>query len=139
MSATTKSTPCNVCLFLNDCMPCLPMTRITELSCLRHLRELKADGNAITSLDGLDKLDSLTRLSLRGNSITEVDFGELRWCAIPSFRGAGLLRPPCSRPRLELLNLSRNRLRRISGLSALSSLAALNLGTWIELPGRIFV
>ncbi|KAF8503231.1 hypothetical protein BU17DRAFT_58536 [Hysterangium stoloniferum] len=82
---------------------------VRQLSCLRHLRELKADGNAINSLEGLGELDSLTKLSLKGNCISHIDFGELRW------------------PRLELLNLSRNHLGSISGLSTLSSLSALNL------------
>lgn len=50
-----------------------------ELSCLRHLRELKADGNAITSLAGLEELDGLTRLSVKDNQISEVDFEGYRW------------------------------------------------------------
>ncbi|KAF8584685.1 hypothetical protein K439DRAFT_1633331 [Ramaria rubella] len=82
---------------------------LQQLSCLRHLRELKADGNAITSLDGLGQLDGLIKLSLKGNCISQVDFSVLRL------------------PRLELLNLSRNGLRSVAGLSSLSSLSALNL------------
>lgn len=50
-----------------------------ELGCLRHLRELRADGNKITSLDGLHKLDGLTKLSIQGNLIREVDLNLCRW------------------------------------------------------------
>ncbi|GJJ15557.1 hypothetical protein Clacol_009835 [Clathrus columnatus] len=74
-----------------------------------HLRELRADGNAITSLEGLEGLDGLTKVSLKGNRIGHIDFEEMHW------------------PRLELLNLSRNELRNLTGLSSLSSLSALNL------------
>lgn len=50
-----------------------------ELQCLRHLRELRADGNKITSLDGLQKLEGLTKLSVQGNLIREVDLSLYRW------------------------------------------------------------
>ncbi|KAF8489402.1 hypothetical protein JB92DRAFT_3013454 [Gautieria morchelliformis] len=82
---------------------------LQQLSCLKRLRELNADGNAITSLDGLGELDGLTKVSLRNNRITQVDCSELHW------------------PRVELLNLSGNRLGGIAGLSCLASLSALNL------------
>lgn len=58
--------------------------RQSELQCLRHLRELKADGNRITSLDGLQKLEALTRLSVQGNLIQEVDFSLFRWYGVSS-------------------------------------------------------
>ncbi|KAI6041446.1 hypothetical protein EDC04DRAFT_2565693 [Pisolithus marmoratus] len=83
---------------------------LTQLQCLRHLRELRADGNKITSLDGLQKLDGLTKLSVQGNLIGEVDLNLYRW------------------PRLEMLNLSQNRLSRISGLAmGMPALIALNV------------
>lgn len=53
--------------------------RKKELQCLRHLRELRADGNKITSLDGLQKLEGLTKLSVQGNLIREVDLSLYRW------------------------------------------------------------
>jgi len=81
---------------------------LPELSCLRHLRELKADGNAITSLEG-------------------IDFGELRWWVKNLIHMLPISLLFTNRPRLEILNLSRNRLRSISGLSTLGSLSALNL------------
>ncbi|KAL4070028.1 hypothetical protein V8B97DRAFT_1918076 [Scleroderma yunnanense] len=83
---------------------------LTQLQCLRHLRELRADGNKITSLDGLQKLDGLTKLSVQGNLIREVDLSLYRWA------------------RLEMLNLSQNRLIKIRGLaSSLPGLIALNV------------
>ncbi|KIK26661.1 hypothetical protein PISMIDRAFT_94488 [Pisolithus microcarpus 441] len=83
---------------------------LTQLQCLRHLRELRADGNKITSLDGLQKLDGLTKLSVQENLIREVDLSLYRW------------------PRLEMLNLSQNRLCKLSGLAvSLPALIALNV------------
>ncbi|KIJ14926.1 hypothetical protein PAXINDRAFT_12196 [Paxillus involutus ATCC 200175] len=83
---------------------------LSQLQCLRHLRELRADRNQITSLDGLQKLDALTKLSLQGNLIGEVDFNLFRW------------------PRLEMLNLSDNQLVRVTSLALnLPALIALNV------------
>ncbi|KIJ60284.1 hypothetical protein HYDPIDRAFT_98979 [Hydnomerulius pinastri MD-312] len=83
---------------------------LNQLQSLRHLRELRADGNQITSLDGLQKLDALTKLSLQGNLVREVDLSLFRW------------------PRLEMLNLSQNRLVSISSLASnLPALIALNV------------
>ncbi|KAF9046485.1 hypothetical protein BJ165DRAFT_1472061 [Panaeolus papilionaceus] len=82
---------------------------LRQLECLRHLRELKADGNKITSLDGLQRMDGLVKLSVQGNLIKSIDLGECRW------------------KRLEMLNISHNRLDSIEGLSSLQSLIALNM------------
>ncbi|KIJ54584.1 hypothetical protein M422DRAFT_24524 [Sphaerobolus stellatus SS14] len=82
---------------------------LQQLSCLRHLRELKADGNAISSLDGLSGLSNLRKLSLKGNHLCHIKFEEMNW------------------PRMELVNLSRNRIREISGIGTVGSLCALNL------------
>ncbi|EMD39716.1 hypothetical protein CERSUDRAFT_112020 [Gelatoporia subvermispora B] len=82
---------------------------LRQLECLRHLRELRADGNRIDSIDGLQKMDGLLKLSLQGNELREADFKQFRWT------------------RLEMLNLSHNRLASVEGLSSLSALIALNL------------
>ncbi|KAI0345679.1 hypothetical protein BDW22DRAFT_1353259 [Trametopsis cervina] len=84
---------------------------LRQLDCLRHLRELRADGNMIDSVDGLQKMDGLVKLSLQGNYIQDVDLTNYRWS------------------RLEMLNLSQNRLSRINGISSqsLPALIALNL------------
>ncbi|KAF8967099.1 hypothetical protein BDZ97DRAFT_1805167 [Flammula alnicola] len=81
---------------------------LRQLECLRHLRELKADGNKITGLDGLQRMDGLVKLSVQGNKIQAVDLGQYRW------------------NRLEMLNISHNRLDSMQGLSSLHSLIALN-------------
>ena len=81
-----------------------------ELACLRHLRELKADHNQIVSIAGLKDLDGLTKLSLRGNLLEVIDLKATRWT------------------RLEALNLSGNRISRITGVEQLSSLICLVLG-----------
>ncbi|KDR82633.1 hypothetical protein GALMADRAFT_238061 [Galerina marginata CBS 339.88] len=81
---------------------------LRQLECLRHLRELRADGNKITSADGLQRMDGLVKLSLQGNKIQNIDFAQYRWT------------------RLEMLNLSHNRLDSMQGLSSLQSLIALN-------------
>ncbi|EIN12330.1 L domain-like protein [Punctularia strigosozonata HHB-11173 SS5] len=82
---------------------------LRQLACLRHLRELRADGNQITSFDGLQRLDGLVKLSVQNNRISEIDFSEYRW------------------NRLEMLNLSHNRVDHITELSTLSALISLNL------------
>ncbi|KAI6114273.1 hypothetical protein F5141DRAFT_1105535 [Pisolithus sp. B1] len=83
---------------------------LTQLQCLRHLRELRADGNKIISLEGLQKLDGLTKLSVQENLIREIDLSLYRW------------------PRLEMLDLSQNRLSKLSGLAgSLPALIALNV------------
>lgn len=60
------------------------LMRQPELQCLRHLRELRADGNRITNLDGLQKLEALTKLSVQGNLIREVDLSLFRWYDVSS-------------------------------------------------------
>ncbi|CCL99276.1 uncharacterized protein FIBRA_01291 [Fibroporia radiculosa] len=82
---------------------------LRQLECLRHLRELRADGNKIDSTDGLQKMDGLVKLSLQGNKIRSLDLRQYRWT------------------RLEMLNLSRNRLGTVAGLATLPALIALNL------------
>ncbi|KAG6815980.1 hypothetical protein H0H87_009683 [Tephrocybe sp. NHM501043] len=88
--------------------------RFAELACLRHLRQLKADGNKITSLEGLERMDGLVKLSVQGNSIRMVDLNQ--------YRCTGVLRA-----RLEVLNISQNKLDRILGLASLQALVVLNL------------
>ncbi|OSX56457.1 hypothetical protein POSPLADRAFT_1160148 [Postia placenta MAD-698-R-SB12] len=82
---------------------------LRQLECLRHLRELRADGNKIDSTDGLHNLDGLVKLSLQGNRIRHLKLHDVRWT------------------RLEMLNLSHNRLGNVEGLASLAALIALNL------------
>ncbi|KAI0718262.1 hypothetical protein C8T65DRAFT_639519 [Cerioporus squamosus] len=82
---------------------------LRQLECLKHLRELRADGNHIASVDGLQKMDGLIKLSLQGNIIREMDLHDFKWT------------------RLEMLNLSHNRISSIGGLASVPSLVALNL------------
>ncbi|KAF7799379.1 hypothetical protein EIP86_010611 [Pleurotus ostreatoroseus] len=91
-------------MLILSCPPVAP-----ELECLRHLRELRADGNLIRGLDGLQKMDGLVKLSLQGNSLEHIDLAGFRWT------------------RLEMLNLSQNRLVGVAGLASLPALIALNL------------
>ncbi|KII86570.1 hypothetical protein PLICRDRAFT_43203 [Plicaturopsis crispa FD-325 SS-3] len=81
---------------------------LRQLECLRHLRELRADHNHITSIDGLQKMDGLVKLSLQGNSLRDIDVTEFRWS------------------RLEMLDVSHNRLDRVAGLASLAALIAFN-------------
>lgn len=108
-----------------------------ELDCLRHLRELRADGNKITSVDGLQKMDGLVKLSLQDNRIQDVDLSIYRWSVpgsslLPFIRSAVLtwcfIFFAVPRTRLEMLNLSGNRVNGIDGLASLPSLIALNIG-----------
>jgi Leucine-rich repeat (LRR) protein len=99
-----------------------------DLSCLRHLRELRADGNQITSTDGLQALDSLVKLSLQGNRIRAVDFSSHRWCGLPVIPRYSRCSRMLHRPRLEMLNMSDNKLDSVEHLEVLSSVVALNLG-----------
>ncbi|KAH9846436.1 hypothetical protein C2E23DRAFT_890881 [Lenzites betulinus] len=82
---------------------------LRQLDCLRHLRELRADGNHIDSVDGLQKMDGLIKLSLQANEICELDLHEYKWT------------------RLEMLNLSQNRIGSVGGLGSVPSLVSLNL------------
>ncbi|KAI0671057.1 hypothetical protein C8Q78DRAFT_1079006 [Trametes maxima] len=82
---------------------------LRQLECLRHLRELRADGNRIDSVDGLQKMDGLIKLSLQGNHIRALDLHEYKWT------------------RLEMLNLSQNRINTVGGWGSVPSLVALNL------------
>ncbi|KAJ7242874.1 hypothetical protein B0H12DRAFT_1131751 [Mycena haematopus] len=81
---------------------------LRQLTPLRHLRELRADGNSITSAEGLERMDGLVKLSLEGNSLTALDLSAFRWT------------------RLEMLNVSGNRIERVGGLAGLQALVALN-------------
>ncbi|KAJ8590442.1 outer arm dynein light chain 1 [Rhizopogon salebrosus TDB-379] len=83
---------------------------LIQLQCLWNLRELRADGNRITGIDGLQNLEALSKLNLHGNQIQQVDFSNVRW------------------PRLEMLNLSGNRLTGTLNLaSSLPGLVGLNI------------
>ncbi|KXN88135.1 Septation initiation network scaffold protein cdc11 [Leucoagaricus sp. SymC.cos] len=82
---------------------------LRQLECLRHLRELKADHNKIKSLDGLQDMDGLVKLSVQDNLMQSIELGAFKW------------------KRLEMLNVSQNRLERITGVETLLSLVALNL------------
>ncbi|EJC98028.1 L domain-like protein [Fomitiporia mediterranea MF3/22] len=91
---------------------------LQQLECLRHLRELRADGNKVSSLDGLELFDGLLKLSLEGNQLHEIDLTGIRWS------------------RLELLNLSNNRLESVRGLHEAPSLISINLGMEFFLQDR---
>ncbi|KAI0088557.1 hypothetical protein BDY19DRAFT_170976 [Irpex rosettiformis] len=84
---------------------------LRQLECLCHLRELRAEGNMIDNVDGLQKMDGLVKLSLQGNNIHDIDLAGYRWT------------------RLEMLNLSHNKLNFLKGVStqSLPALIALNL------------
>ncbi|KAJ7933572.1 hypothetical protein B0H13DRAFT_1953098 [Mycena leptocephala] len=82
---------------------------LLQLSCLRHLRELRADGNAIASVEGLERMEQLVKLSLKGNVLQKLELDVFRW------------------RRLEMLDISRNRLERVCGLAGLQALIALNV------------
>ncbi|KAJ3930819.1 MAG: hypothetical protein NXY57DRAFT_1010301 [Lentinula lateritia] len=82
---------------------------LSQLSCLRHLRELKADWNKISNLEGLEHMDGLVKLSVQGNRIRSIDILQYQWT------------------RLEMLNISENRLDHLIGLASLPSLIALNV------------
>ncbi|KAK2459660.1 hypothetical protein APHAL10511_008305 [Amanita phalloides] len=82
---------------------------LRQLACLRHLHELKADGNKITSLEGLDRMDGLVKLSVQGNLISSINCKQFKWT------------------RMEMLNMSDNRLDNVRGLASLQSLVALNM------------
>ncbi|KAF8208591.1 hypothetical protein K438DRAFT_1812522 [Mycena galopus ATCC 62051] len=82
---------------------------LRQLTPLRHLRELRADGNSITSAEGLERMDGLVKLSLEGNALTELNLAPFRWT------------------RLEMLNVSGNRIERVSGLAGLQALVAFNV------------
>ncbi|KAK4699944.1 protein NUD1, partial [Phenoliferia sp. Uapishka_3] len=82
---------------------------VGQLSCLVHLRELKADNNKIKDLGGLADIDGLVRLSLKGNCIESVDFSATNWT------------------RLEMLNLSRNKITDLRNIERMQNLSLLNL------------
>ncbi|KAI5475630.1 leucine-rich repeat protein [Pseudohyphozyma bogoriensis] len=82
---------------------------VAQLACLVHLRELKADNNQISDLGGLAGIDALVRLSLKGNCIESLDLAATSW------------------PRLEMLNLSRNKISVLVHLEQLQALSLLNL------------
>ena len=83
---------------------------IIALSCLRHLREVKLDHNRITDLGDLLQTDSLVKISCSNNRIAELDLRQAKW------------------PRLEMLDLSNNRLTDVLSLERLVNLVSLNLG-----------
>jgi Leucine-rich repeat (LRR) protein len=82
---------------------------LSGLSILVHLRELRADDNQISNLDGIMNMDGLLKLSVRRNQLSKVDF------------------EGCQLTRLEELDLSSNKLSRVSGIQRLSSLERLIL------------
>ncbi|KAG8981599.1 hypothetical protein FRB93_008526 [Tulasnella sp. JGI-2019a] len=83
---------------------------LQQLECLRHLRELKLDGNCVTRLDGIAQLDGLVKASIRGNAFDGVlDLARVHW------------------PRMEVLDLSENRLTDVRGIGRLKALISLNL------------
>ena len=88
---------------------------IIALSCLRHLREVKLDHNRITDLGDLLHTDSLVKISCSNNRIAELDLRQAKW------------------PRLEMLDLSNNRLTDVLSLESLVNLVSLHLGKsdWI--------
>ncbi|KAH9012964.1 hypothetical protein EDB83DRAFT_2444339 [Lactarius deliciosus] len=112
---------------------------LSQLECLRHLRELRADGNHIKSLDGLQHMDCLVKLSLQRNHIANIDFTHCSWPRLEALnvsqnriqRVAGLHLLPSLvvlnldnnsldepelhgiLPRLRILRLSANRLKRL--------------------------
>ncbi|RUP46252.1 hypothetical protein BC936DRAFT_147163, partial [Jimgerdemannia flammicorona] len=85
------------------------IVEVTGISSLRHLREFYADFNRIESCVAMGRMEGLLRLSLQGNNITEINFGE------------------CRLQRLEVLNLSKNQIQRLENLEPMSSLTSLNL------------
>ena len=98
-----------------------------ELACLRHLHELKADGNKITNLEGLERMDGLVKLSLHGNMISSINCRQFKWFVGPVLPHR-LTQEIIFRTRLEMLNVSHNRLDNVEGLGLLQSLIALNMG-----------
>ncbi|TFY57019.1 hypothetical protein EVJ58_g7285 [Rhodofomes roseus] len=121
---------------------------LRQLACLRHLRELRADGNRIDSVDGLQKMDGLVKLSLQENVVRSLDLQDYHWYVSSSTQHARavlvggesveLLRVSRSikltvinllpdRTRLEMLNVSHNRVSDVSGLASVPALVALNL------------
>ena len=84
--------------------------RLPRLASSAPIGQDLADGNAITSLDGLESLDSLVKVSLKGNSIAQVDFDTFAWS------------------RVESLDLSGNGLRCVDRIGKLPALVSLNLG-----------
>lgn len=80
-------------------------------SSLVHLRSLKADNNRIANIDGILDLDSLLDLRLSGNVLTAVDF-----------EGADL-------GRLEVLDLSKNRLGEVRNIGCLPRLKELDVSS----------
>jgi protein NUD1 len=60
------------------------------------------------------QLDGLIKLSLEGNELENLDFSDSRW------------------QRVELLNISNNKLDNLRGLKSLASLVSLNLGTFLH-------
>jgi hypothetical protein len=60
-------------------------------------------------------MDGLVKLSLEGNALRALDLQAFRWT------------------RLEMLNVSGNRLERVDGLAGLQALVALNVGALLPL------
>ncbi|KIY53211.1 L domain-like protein [Fistulina hepatica ATCC 64428] len=82
-----------------------------HLGALKRLRTLKASGNQIESVDGICHSAELVRLELAGNHISCIDFEKCEW------------------PKLELLDISRNRISEVRNLreDILPRLTLLNL------------
>ncbi|XP_078578224.1 leucine-rich repeat-containing protein 23-like [Branchiostoma floridae x Branchiostoma japonicum] len=109
------------------------LTDISVLKDLVHVRYLDLSGNRLTDLSPLNKMDHLLWLKVDRNALTKINLTERLFLQVASFAFnqiatvAGL-----SHPQLMLLNLTGNRLQRISGLDP-CKLRAL---TTLELRGN---
>jgi hypothetical protein len=82
----------------------------------------------------------LVKLSVQGNRIRTVDLGSFQWymlslwlrpwlsIALTYIFSISVYSFPVVRPRLQMMNASRNRLEEMTGLETMSSLISLNLG-----------
>lgn len=85
---------------------------------------MKLDGNIIKSLAGIMQLENLVRVSAKRNKIANVDLTGATWYAFTCSSESKLT----ARPKLETLDLSNNRISKISGLSSLTGLREIVLG-----------
>lgn len=82
---------------------------VNQLNCLKHLRELRLDHNRVSCIEDIMGIDSLVKISCVGNELIDLDLTRSKW------------------DRLEVLDLSNNKIERITGLETLKSLHTLNL------------
>jgi len=80
----------------------------------------------IKSLAGIMHLTGLTRISATGNKISSLDFSDAEWSVV-SLSSSGV-HTLTFRPKLETLELSDNRISKISGLDRLTGLREIVLG-----------